>query len=56
MLGDLDGAEALYRRAAALTASPREMNSMYAQAIRAATRKFGKEGANRIEKVFGLRS
>jgi len=56
MLGDLDGAEALYRRAVALTGSPREIDSMYAQAIRVATRKFDKEGANRIEKVFGLRS
>jgi pimeloyl-ACP methyl ester carboxylesterase len=52
MLGDLDGAENLYRRAKALTGSPREIDSMYAQAVRVATRKFGKEGASRIEKVF----
>ena len=56
MLGDLDGAENLYRRAKAMTASPREIDSMYGQAIRVATRMFGQEGANRIERVFGLRA
>lgn len=54
MLGDLNGAETLYRRAKAMTDSPREIDSMYMQAIRVATRVFGKQGAVRIEGLFGL--
>jgi pimeloyl-ACP methyl ester carboxylesterase len=54
MLGNLDGAETLYRRAKALTDSPREIDSMYMQAVRVANRVFGKRGAARIEAVFGL--
>lgn len=54
MLGDLDGAETLYRRAKAMTDSPREIDSMYTQAVRVATRIFSKKGAIRIETVFGL--
>jgi pimeloyl-ACP methyl ester carboxylesterase len=55
MLGDLDGAENLYRRAKALTESPRELDSMYGQAVRVATRMFGKKGADRIEQIFGAK-
>jgi pimeloyl-ACP methyl ester carboxylesterase len=54
MLRNLDGAETLYRRAKALTDSPREIDSMCMQAIRVAQRIFGRPGAARIEAVFGL--
>jgi hypothetical protein len=54
MLGDLDRAETMYRRAKAMTDSPREIDSMYTQAIRVATRVFGRNGAIRIESLFGL--
>lgn len=54
MVGDLDQAEMLYSRAIALTGSPREIDSMYSQAIRVATRVFGSNGADRIERLFGL--
>ena len=54
MLRNLDGAERLYRRAKALTVSPREIDSMSSQAIRVANRMFGKQGAARIETVFGV--
>ena len=54
MRNDLDGAESLYRRAKVLTASPRELDSMYAQAVRVATHVFREEGALRIERLFGI--
>lgn len=52
MLGNLDGAIILYDKAISLTNSPREINSMYSQAIRVATRIFGSDGAKQLETLF----
>jgi pimeloyl-ACP methyl ester carboxylesterase len=56
MLGDLSGAETLYRQALARANSPRAVQSMYSQAIRVAERMFGERGSAAIEKLFGLDS
>lgn len=54
VLGDLPAAEDLYTRALARGPGPRAVQSMYAQAVRVATRVFGKHGADSIERLFGL--
>lgn len=54
MLGELERAEETYRQAVASVESPRDMDSMYSQAIRVAERVFGRRGITRMEKVFGV--
>ena len=54
MLGDLDQAQRLYSCAISITNSPREIDSIYSQAIRVAVRTSGQEGANLIEHLFDL--
>jgi hypothetical protein len=53
-LEDLDGATKFYRAAIELTQSPRELDSMYSQAVRVGARVFGERGVITIEKTFGL--
>lgn len=52
LLGQIEIACEHYKRAIAMVQSPREVDSMYSQAIRVATRMFGKAGADRIESLF----
>lgn len=52
MLGGLEQACKSYSRAIAMVKSPREIDSMYSQAIRVATRVFGQTGAECIERLF----
>ncbi len=54
VLGNLDQAEARYAEAFSLVRSPREVDSMYAQAVQVASRVAGTAGASRIEALFGL--
>lgn len=54
ILGNLERAEMFYRRAIEKTSSPREIDSMYNQAIRVATRVFRAKGARKIEQLFGF--
>ena len=54
MLREIDGAEERYRQAIAMCDSPREIYSMYSQAVRVAERVFGKDGVHRIERVFDV--
>jgi hypothetical protein len=54
MLREIDGAEERYRQAIAMCESPREIYSMYSQAVRVAERVFGKDGVHRIERVFDV--
>ena len=54
ILGDLEHAVALYSRAISMAQSPRDIDSMYSQAIRVASRTHGKTGAQRIEEAFGI--
>ena len=56
MLGDLDRAQEFYARAITMTISPREIDSIYSQAIRVAVRTFGQDGADRIERLFDFPS
>jgi len=53
MLEDFSQAVSLYPKAISLTQSPREIESMYSQAVRVATRVFGRKGTKGIEQVFG---
>jgi pimeloyl-ACP methyl ester carboxylesterase len=53
VLGDLDEGLRFYSEALRITQSPRQIASMFSQAARIATRAFGKDGAKRLEKVFG---
>lgn len=52
--GDLAAAERHYADGIARTASGREIDSMYSQARNVAMRRFGEEGARRIEALFGF--
>jgi hypothetical protein len=52
MLGDLEGAQHAYAIAIMMTTSPREIDSIYSQAVRVAVKIFGQEGADRIEQLF----
>ena len=56
MLGELDRADEMYRQAVALVESPRDIDSIYSQAIRVAERVFGRKGVTKMEKVFGVYS
>ncbi len=53
ILGNLDGGLRFYTEALMITKSPRQIDSMFSQAARIVTRAFGREGAHRLEKVFG---
>lgn len=53
ILGDLDEGLRLYRETLRITKSSRQIDSMFSQAARIVIRAFGKEGAQRLEKVFG---
>ena len=52
MLGDLEGAQHVYAIAITMTTSPREIDSIYSQAVRVAVKIFGQDGADRIEQLF----
>ena len=54
ILGDLSKAESFYKKAIAMTESPRAVQSMYSQAVRVAIRIYGDDGAFQIERLFGL--
>jgi pimeloyl-ACP methyl ester carboxylesterase len=54
ILGDLDRAEMFYQKAKSKTSSPRDLDSMYSQAIRVAGLVHGESGAQRIERLFGV--
>lgn len=54
MLENLETAIALYSAAIEKTVSPRQIESMYSQAVQVAERVFGQEGVSRIERVFDL--
>ncbi len=54
VLENLDRAIMFYERALQRTTSPRAVDSMYSQAVRVATRVFAAEGAQRIERLFGV--
>jgi pimeloyl-ACP methyl ester carboxylesterase len=54
MLQRLDQAEERYKWAVSHAESPREIDSMYAQAVRVAERISGRQGVSRMRKVFGL--
>jgi pimeloyl-ACP methyl ester carboxylesterase len=56
ILRGLDEAERHYSQAVADAESPREIDSMYSQAVRVAERVFGRRGVSRIRTVFGLSS
>ncbi len=53
ILGNLDDGLRFYTEALMITKSPRQIDSMFSQAARIVTRAFGREGAHRLEKVFG---
>lgn len=52
--GESRYAEHLYKKAIEMTESPREIDSMYSQAVRLSTHLFGRRGAGGIERVFGI--
>jgi tetratricopeptide (TPR) repeat protein len=52
--GRLDDASAAYAQARKFTASPREIDSMYGQALLIAEHIFGQDGARAIEKAFAM--
>jgi pimeloyl-ACP methyl ester carboxylesterase len=52
ILGDLDRAAELYAVAREICTSPRETDSMYAQAIRIAGHLYGTRGLERVERAF----
>lgn len=52
--GDLKYALELYSRAISMTQSPRNIDSMYSQAIQVATRTHGQDGTKHIEETFGV--
>lgn len=54
IVGDLSRAIELYSHAISMTPSPRNIDSMYLQAIQVATRTHGQIGAERIEQAFGI--
>lgn len=54
MLGSLKEAGEAYRQAVAQATSPREIDSMYAQAIRIAERIYGESGVREVEDAFGV--
>ena len=54
ILGDLDRADMFYRKAISMTNSPRDLDSMYSQAIRIAARVLGELGAEHVETLFGV--
>ncbi|SFH60064.1 Alpha/beta hydrolase family protein [Nitrosospira sp. Nsp14] len=54
MLKDLERAEHFYAGAILATNSPREVDTIYSQAIRVAARVFGQDGASRIDQLFDL--
>jgi len=54
MLGNLDKALGLYARAVRMAPSPRDIESMYGQAVRIADRMFGREGVKRFEELSGF--
>ena len=54
MLGELKAGSDAYREARKLAKTLRECDSMYMQALAVATRVFGEEGAEAIDKVFEL--
>lgn len=56
MLGELDRADEEYRQAVALVETPRDLDSMYSQAVRVAERVFGRKGVTRIRRTFGVDS
>lgn len=53
MLGDLTAACIAYESAVQRTKSPREIDSMYSQAIPLAAHLFGEQGIRAVEKAFG---
>lgn len=53
ILGNLDDGLKFYSEALRITQSPRQIDSMFSQAARIVIRAFGKDGAQRLEKVFG---
>jgi tetratricopeptide (TPR) repeat protein len=54
MLGNPDKALGLYARAVRMAPSPRDIESMYGQAVRVADRMFGREGVKRFEELSGF--
>jgi pimeloyl-ACP methyl ester carboxylesterase len=54
MLTDLPGARDAYLLALAAGPTPRQVDSMYGQAVRVAAHVFGQEGVKAIEAVFGM--
>jgi hypothetical protein len=50
--GQIDQALQLYERAAAAMQSPRDVYSMYSQAIRIAAHVYGERGQRRVEQAF----
>lgn len=56
ILGKLSDGIARYRQAICMSGSQREIDSMYAQALRVAERMYGEEGLAQIEITFGLRA
>jgi pimeloyl-ACP methyl ester carboxylesterase len=54
MLGDLDSACRAYSTARASASSPREIDSMYSQAVRIAARIYGTSGVTRVEQSFRI--
>lgn len=53
ILGNLDDGLKFYGEALKITRSPRQIDSMFSQAARIVSRVFGKDGTQRLEKVFG---
>jgi hypothetical protein len=45
----------LYARAVGMAQSPRDVESMYSQAVRVADRMFGRKGVKRFEELSGFR-
>ena len=56
ILGNLDDAMGRYAAAIVATNSPREVESMYAQAVQVAERMFGRKGLEKIEITFQIAS
>jgi len=54
MLNNIDDAISLYAAAITKTTSPRQIDSMYSQAIRVAERVFDQKGVDRIEQTFNI--